>query len=187
MVYKRCSQIKWETTLKYGFPKFSQKKQQSMLLAVILWTAMFFSLVGSTEVCFLGCFHVPSYSMVWAKISWGYKLIHYLQLKTQQLCKSQLDIQKGKNFKYTYIYIYMYIYIYILSIYIYIISYIYIIHPSIYLSVYLSIYLSIYYIYIYLYNINEAYMNSHTPSYFMVWNQNSWDYKFFHYLHLIVK
>ena len=165
MVYKRCSQIKWETTLKYGFPKFSQKKQQSMLLAVILWTAMFFSLVGSTEVCFLGCFHVPSYSMVWAKISWGYKLIHYLQLKTQQLCKSQLDIQKGKNFKYTYIYIYIYvyIYIYILSIYIHIISYIYIIHPSIYLSVYLSIYLSIIYIYIYIYIISMKHIWILTP------------------------
>ena len=77
------------------------KKQQSMLFAVILWTAMFFFLVGSTQVYFLGGFHIPSYSMVRAKNSWGYKLTHYLQLKTQQLCKSQLGIQKENNFKHT--------------------------------------------------------------------------------------
>ena len=82
---------------------------------------MFFSLVGSTRVYFLGCFHIPSYFMIWAKNFWGYKRIHYFQLKTQQLCKSQLCIQKEKNFKYTYIYIihyiiYIYIYIYIIYI-----------------------------------------------------------------------
>ena len=126
--------------LKYGCPMFSQKKQQSMLFAVILWTAVFFSLVGSTRVYFLGCFHIPSYSMVWAKNSWGYKLIHYLQLKTQQLCKSQLRIQKENSFKHTYIYIYVYIYIYIL----YIISCIYIyIHTYIYIYVGQQIYIYI--------------------------------------------
>ena len=141
MVYNRFSQIKWETMLKYWYPKISRKKQQSVLFAVILWTAMFFSLVGSTRVYFLGCFHIPSYSMVLAKNSWGYKLSHYLQLKTQQLCKSQLRIQT-RTILNIHIYIYMCVYIYI-----YMYIYIYIIHYIIYIYMYILYIKSIFSLY----------------------------------------
>ena len=50
-----------------GTQSLVKKKQESMLFAVALWTAMFFSFVGSNQVYFLGCFHIPSYSIVWAK------------------------------------------------------------------------------------------------------------------------
>ena len=114
-----------------------------MLFAVILWTAMFFSLVGSTRVYFLGCFHIPSYSMVLAKNSWGYKLSHYLQLKTQQLCKSQLRIQTRTILNiHIYIYICVYIYIYIYTYILYIISYIYI-----YIYIYIYYTLNQYFLY----------------------------------------
>ena len=96
--------------LKYGYPKFSWKKQQSMLFADILWTAMFLSFVGSTRVYFLRCFHIPTYSMIWAIYSWAYN-IHIYTYYTLYHILIYICI-----YVYICIYICIYIYIYVMSL-----------------------------------------------------------------------